>query len=38
MTGQIKAPPQAQRKDTFADMDDDIPFMQPYHGGLWRAV
>lgn len=23
---------------SFDDMDDDIPFMQPFHGGLWRAV
>lgn len=23
---------------SFDDMDDDIPFMQPYHGGLWRVV
>lgn len=22
----------------FEDMDDDIPFMQPFHGGLWRSV
>ena len=23
---------------TFSDMDDDIPFQEPYHGGLWRMV
>lgn len=23
---------------SFDDMDDDIPFMQPFHAGLWRMV
>jgi single-strand DNA-binding protein len=32
---QARAPVQA---GGFGDMDDDIPFMQPFHGGLWRVV
>lgn len=23
---------------SFSDMDSDVPFMQPFHGGLWRSV
>lgn len=36
----IKNPGQQQTKSggTFADMDDDIPFAQPFGCGLWRAV
>ena len=28
----------AQPTGGFGDMDDDIPFQQPFHGGLWRSV
>lgn len=28
----------AKKAQGFQDMDDDIPFRQPYHGSLWRVV
>ena len=30
--------PMKSKPGTFEDMKDDIPFQQPYHGALWRAV
>lgn len=31
-------PPGSRGGASFDDMDDDIPFMNPYAGGLWRVV
>lgn len=28
----------ASRGTKFDDLEDDLPFMRPFHGGLWRAV
>jgi single-strand DNA-binding protein len=29
---------QSSSPAAFANFDDDIPFRQPFHGGLWRAI
>jgi len=35
---EIVSPQRQHHGGTFEDMKDDIPFQQPFHGALWRAV
>lgn len=32
------AAPAQSAKPAAAGMDDDVPFMQPFHAGMWRSV